>query len=370
MSKRDFPLSYHKGTKQWKRKVLGTVRYFGTDKQAALNKWIAEKDHWLAGRNPRKEAQAEQPIALTVEGLCDRFLYAKECLVESGELTRETWNDYKSVCALVIQAFGKSQNVANLGPDNFRALRTGFTKSSKFEGKNRGLVSVSNLVARTRVIFKFAADEFDVKVKYGQAFKKPSKDKLLAERQEHIEEHGDMFFSAEEVQAMLAGAEPAMRAMILLALNGGLGNTDLIRLRHVNIKGKWLMYPRQKNANPRRIPLWKETVAAIDALGANDWLFLRDGKPWRMDQISTAFGKLLDECGFKRFRCSFYSLRRTFRTVADNSRDQPACDALMGHNRNDTASIYRQTISDDRLVAVVECVRQALLVASVKIDAA
>ncbi len=31
MSKRDFPLSYHKGTKQWKRKVLGTVRYFGTD---------------------------------------------------------------------------------------------------------------------------------------------------------------------------------------------------------------------------------------------------------------------------------------------------------------------------------------------------
>ena len=53
----------------------------------------------------------------------------------------------------------------------------------------------------------------------------------------------------------------------------------------------------------------------------------------------------------------FYTLRHTFRTVADESKDQVAVDFVMGHAREDMASIYRERISDDRLKAVADNVR-------------
>jgi hypothetical protein len=41
----DCPLSYHKGSKQWKRKTAGRITYFGSDKGAAL-------EHRQAGAPP------------------------------------------------------------------------------------------------------------------------------------------------------------------------------------------------------------------------------------------------------------------------------------------------------------------------------
>ena len=53
---------------------------------------------------------------------------------------------------------------------------------------------------------------------------------------------------------------------------------------------------------------------------------------------------------------SFYALRHTFRTVADGSKDQPAIDHIMGHTRDDMASLYRERIDDSRLKDVVQVV--------------
>jgi hypothetical protein len=55
-----------------------------------------------------------------------------------------------------------------------------------------------------------------------------------------------------------------------------------------------------------------------------------------------------------------YGLRRTFETIGGESRDQVAVDVIMGHARGDMASVYRERISDERLRAVVEHVRQWL----------
>ncbi len=67
--------------------------------------------------------------------------------------------------------------------------------------------------------------------------------------------------------------------------------------------------------------------------------------------------KLLAELGIKRPGLGFYALRQTFETVAGESRDQVAVDHIMGHARDDMASVYRERISDDRLTAVAEHVR-------------
>ena len=69
---------------------------------------------------------------------------------------------------------------------------------------------------------------------------------------------------------------------------------------------------------------------------------------------------MIDKAGFGRPGASFYTLRHVYRTIADETGDQPAVDLTMGHARTDMASIYRQRIGDDRLERVADHVRQWL----------
>ena len=62
----------------------------------------------------------------------------------------------------------------------------------------------------------------------------------------------------------------------------------------------------------------------------------------------------------KRPGLSFYALRHTFETVGGDSRDQVAVDAIMGHVRDDMASLYREKIDDERLEAVTRHVHKWL----------
>jgi integrase len=63
--------------------------------------------------------------------------------------------------------------------------------------------------------------------------------------------------------------------------------------------------------------------------------------------------KLLDSLRINGQR-GFYGLRHTFETVGGEAKDQPAVDHIMGHARDDMASVYRERISDERLRAVTD----------------
>ena len=77
--------------------------------------------------------------------------------------------------------------------------------------------------------------------------------------------------------------------------------------------------------------------------------------------VAKTMAKLLPQ-GQAPAGLGFYALRRTFETVAGESRDQVAVNAVMGHApaSNDMASVYRERISDERLKAVAEHVRKWL----------
>src|SRR5262249_33677433 len=134
-----------------------------------------------------------------------------------------------------------------------------------------------------------------------------------------------------------------------------------------------------------RIPLWPETVAAVKA-----WLAIRK-EPWREeysgllfltkyrlpwvrqgkvveredgtakakggdDAIGKALRKVLDRLGLKGHR-NFYALRHSFETIAGDSGDQVATNAIMGHADQSMAGHYRERIADARLKAVTDHVR-------------
>ncbi len=77
--------------------------------------------------------------------------------------------------------------------------------------------------------------------------------------------------------------------------------------------------------------------------------------------ISKEMRKLLDSLKIDGHR-NFYALRHTFETIGGEAKDQIAVDHIMGHARDDMASVYHERISDVRLKAVTDYVRNWLFV--------
>src|SRR6516162_45415 len=84
----DFPLFPH-AAGVWAKKIRGKLHYFGPrdDPDGALKKYLEQKDDLHAGRTPRPD-----PGELTVKGLANAFLTAKDTLMKAGELSPRTWD--------------------------------------------------------------------------------------------------------------------------------------------------------------------------------------------------------------------------------------------------------------------------------------
>jgi hypothetical protein len=173
------------------------------------------------------------------------------------------------------------------------------------------------------------------------------------------------------VRTLLGDANPTMAAMIGLGIVG-FGNTDLATLPRsaVDLEAGWIDYARTKTGIDRRVPLCPEQVQAVRAVyalkrkpaaGCEGLVFVTPaGNPYIVgtkDQIGMAFNRLCARCKLARPGRSFYSLRRTFRTWADELGDQRAAALLMGHTVNDIGGVYVQRISDERLKAITESIR-------------
>lgn len=110
----DFPLFPHRNG-QWAKNVRGTIHYFGVwgDPEAALQKYLDQKDDLQAGRKPRGGSENGPEFA----DLLDEFLVAKRHLVETGELSIRSFKDYHLTCDRIVAAFGAKRLVAVLRSD-------------------------------------------------------------------------------------------------------------------------------------------------------------------------------------------------------------------------------------------------------------
>jgi integrase len=355
----EFPLTAHLAG-YWCKKIRGRIHYFGpwADPDGALAKYLAEKDALHAGRKPREENEGT-----TVKLLCNRFLNQKQALVDGGELSPRTWAGYKEACDEVVSAFGKGRLVSDLDAEDFTALRN---KLAKRLGPHR----LGTTIQCVRCLFRhgYEAGLIDRPVRYGPGFKRPSKKTLRL----HRARGGPKLFTAEEVRRLLAAAGPQLCPMMLLGVNCGFGNSDVGNLpaSAVNLDAGWIDYPRPKTGIPRRCPLWPETVQALrealakrpapkDPADAALVFITKYGAPWGREDdpavITKEFSKLLRAAGISgRKGLGFYTLRHTFRTVADEAKDQPAADYIMGHEIPHMSTVYRERISDERLKAVAD----------------
>lgn len=374
----EFPLFAHQ-CGQWVKKINGKLWYFGVwaDPDAALERYHKEISEIRAGRNPRRQYQI---AGCNLVDVVNAFLTAKETLVTAGRLSQKMFSQYRDACKVLIDHFGRTVAIDQLTPQDFSGLIAAFPKTW-------GLSMIGGTVGRIRSVFLYAhaMELIDKPVRFGAEFRKPRKSEQRIERSGKIAARGRLYFEAEECRTLLdATKNTTMKACILLGLNGGFGNTDCSTLTRTSVdlvKG-WIDFPRPKTGIERRVPLWPETSAMLQTVietraipsqaGLDDRVFLtREGTPLVWDRLinegqkyqsqnnlTLTFGRLLRKCGLHKSGHNFYSLRRTFETVAGATKDQVAVDLIMGHEDGSMAAVYRQGVDDVRLTAVVEHVRK------------
>ena len=370
----DFPLTIRTDGRLSK-KHHGRVYYFGSieDWEAAIERYQNEWPYILKGRTPPSSDAGD---GCTIAHLSNKFLTSKKRKLEAGELSARSFQDYYTTCEMLVNTFGKNRHVDDLRPDDFEQLRSQLAK--RF-----GPVTLRTEITRCRVMFKYAVTQRLVyrEVYYGDSFARPSK--LVIQKAEN--KAGPKVFEADEIRRIIEAADPVMRALVLLGLNCGFGNTDCSSLPQsaINFETGWADFPRPKTATQRRCPLWPETVKALqeaialrpkpaDTTNSNlCFLTARGHKLVRtipskknpsqfttVNSLAPKFGAMLKKLRINgRRNRGFYTLRHMTETIGGESKDQVAVDAIMGHSRDDMASVYRERISDERLRAVVDTVR-------------
>jgi integrase len=338
----DFPLFAH-AAGVWAKKIRGKLHYFGSwsDWEGAERRYLAERDYLKAGRRP--------PTAvLTIDELLGSFYADKENKHREGDITALYIKECKATCNAVLAHFGPSLAVETLTHDDFKELRKALVIGKK--GQTYAPHTTKRRVTIARMIFALAGEKLRQTLPYKKALQSPSK--LVMRRRQR--QQGPRMYAAADIRKLVKAADDHLRAMVLLGINCAYGPRDCETLPQTAIAGNWLEHARTKTEVDRRCPLWPETVKALRALPVGEHVF--NGRVWSRHEIARHFADLCEACDVKNH--GFYSLRRTFETIATTADvNQAVIDAIMGHTRNDMASVYRQKIFDQQLQRCTDHVR-------------
>jgi hypothetical protein len=152
-----------------------------------------------------------------------------------------------------VAGFGKQRLLDDPGPDDFAAMRE---KMARKWGPHR----LGKCLQCIRCLFKFAFEAAIIlkPMRFGPGFKRPSKKPLRLNRAKQRPKR----FTAEETRLLLIAAGTPMKAMMLLSINCGFGNSDCgnLPLSALDLNRGWIDYLRPKTGIERRCPLWTVAV--------------------------------------------------------------------------------------------------------------
>lgn len=362
----DFPLYPHRSGK-WAKKIKGKTVYFGvhSDPDAALAEYLTYKAKLDASMRLPSLSELPRHSALnpplTLRQAADRFVEAKRKAVEREELSNRTLDELRRTSDKFCEIIGPDVAITQIGPEQFAKFRDA-------RAATMNVVSIGNEITRIRSWWKWLHGSKHLKQSpdFGPEFRKPSA-RIL---RRHRKATGKKLFAADDIVSLIDEAGTALRAMIYLGINCGFGPGDCshIPVSAIDLQSGWIDFPRPKTEVDRLCPLWPESIEAMaqyakmrERLSPDTPLWFVDhrGKPWSNDhaELSKYFSAVR-----RRVlpRGGMYWLRHTFATIAGESQDQVAVNAIMGHVDPTMAAVYREEIGRERLVSVVDKVRDWL----------
>jgi integrase len=315
-------------TGQWCIKIKGESKYFGTNEQNAIVEYCQYLD---------QQRNGVQPTVETVKDLCNKWIDSK---IVGPELTQRSYDRYFKIGYTIVKTLG-DRYCSSLGPNDMTTLRNALHQTP---------TSLAVEVAVCRMVFKYGNEYHNLAIKYS-TLKMPSRGTI----RRHKAQGSKRMYEPTELRKILRKSPPAMKPMILLGLNAGLGNQDVAELRWEHLSGNWCDYPRRKTGINRRFMLWPETIKALGKRGTGRICTM----PY--SSIGKFFTETLKATGLYRPRVGFYVLRHVFQTIGNRAKDAVAVHAVMGHVDDSMSANYtEEPVQDDRLVAVTDCVRKWL----------
>ena len=307
---------------KWAKKISGKTYYFAEwhDPNEALAEYFR---NYANGAMPvTSMAREMNESKTTLLELCDRFYESKANKVACGELSQRTLADYRLAANFLLQHESPGKLIDSFGPDTFMRLNTALAQ-------RYGITKRGNMIIYIRSIFRYAEknDLTEKRVKFGDNFSKPRKSLY----RKHRAEQGVQIFKPEEIRELMNCQQPILRACICLGINGALGNTEcaMLKLKEIDLANRTIKRLRHKTSADMLIWLWPETIEAIERVlderpkpagpQFRDYLLLSPNGRGILDangHDSFVAKKFNAICEFKGFKHRFYSLRRTFKTVA------------------------------------------------------
>ena len=371
---RGCPLTPH-ASGQWVKWIHGRLHYFGKDLQTALEQYRQQSADLHAGREV-----SVQTADGSIKDMVNRYLAFQTGRLGAGEIGPRWFEDCRRILTDFGRAVGVNRSATDLRPDDFEKYRA-------CKAKHLGVHSLTKTITAIKGLFKYAIEAglLEHSPRYGHGFRKPTAAQKRRSQQ-RAERSGKNLFAPNEIRQIITASPTVLRGAILLGINGGFGNTDCGTLPRtaIDLDRAVIDYARPKTGIRRIVPLWPETVAALrtvlDASHTRDQdaaglVFVTEtGRPLvrqrqhyddsgqltkvtYMDRLGDQFDTVLQRLSLKRRGIGFYTLRRTFRTIADEVPDPHAIHLISGHTIPGMSGIYVREISMDRLRAVVDHVR-------------
>ncbi len=331
-AKQKLPLFFHKGGGQWCKKINGKHYYFGTEYEAALDRYLNERDGLKAGRKREQKSEAATVVELA-------NLYGDWCKrrVASKDLTQRSLDESTKTIKRLIAIRGKDAQPATWSPLDYAEIKEAFfapvIRTVPVRGgikgpavERRSPTTVDGDIRRIKAFLKWSHEsELMPEPRFGKSFAQSStKQQRLAKI-----ESGKRDLTPDAIKAILEKCSAKLKPLVLLGINGAFGASDLSDVTLSDYNGEWIEYARQKTGVERKVWLWPETRAAIDVYlkkrrtpyseSIEQVLFLTGHRQQWMrgehDAIGKAFQKAREAAELDRG--SFYDLRRTFQTVAE-----------------------------------------------------
>jgi len=348
-----FPLTLHP-TGQFCKKIRGKLYYFGTDKKEALRRYLEQAAYLHSGKHIKTESVSK---GLDMKTLCNMYLNHQESRAAVGEVRLRQVYDQTMLLRDFVRFVGPnriSSDVATIDLQDYRSKLIRIRKAPH---------TINNRIAAVKAMFNWALDNEIIE----------TSPRLNAIKKVPRKKDEKTTFTTAQIRNLLKYADKQMRAMIWLGLNCGFGCTDCAELKWTNfdLKNARVHFPRGKTGVGRNLPLWPETVQALNELAKSGELDYKtprghtcvrglqgvtgDGnnKYNSSNSISRRFSSLLKKAGIKvKKGVGFYTMRRTAATLAAQSGDPFAVQKLLGHADVKMASTYVQNISEqtDRVV--------------------
>lgn len=368
---------------------------------------IGGRQRWICGKRPVEEAErifhrkslqidaGAEPMPepepmregddITLHDILNRWNIDRRGDVDRGELSPGAWQQYR-LSAVRISEIAGDYLTEEILPDHIKSI---YNRMAKLHGLDFAKRALGHL--RTCCNH---AEEFGwcKPIRFGGAsiaklMQRPAASmewKLL--NPEQIQSIHDKFNErVKTADGRRRSSLIQLRAMFLLALNGGYGAKELSDLPRevIDLENSRIDYRRGKTGKKHIVPLWTETVDALKEAMAlrpkDDLLFrTREGNPWCETKPVYENGKLkrtnkTDNVNerWKEFIGAdlrvkgegFYKLKHLHATIADDAGDPHATFALAGHALPGAKSHYVK-VSEHRIRKVVDYIHSVLFSSS------